>query len=51
VDSFQGPEAPVGIHSMTPEPECQTPSQMQPANACCRDLELAQELKIEEVRH
>jgi len=32
------------------EPECQTPRQMQLANACCRYLELAQELKVEEVR-
>jgi uncharacterized protein len=28
------------------EPECQTPRQMQLANACCRYLELAQELSI-----
>jgi len=32
------------------EPECQTPRQMQLANACCRYLELAQELPIEELR-
>ncbi len=32
------------------EPECQTPRQMRLANACCRYLELAQELKVEEVR-
>jgi superfamily I DNA and/or RNA helicase len=32
------------------EPECQTPRQMQLANACCRYLELVRELKIEEVR-
>src|SRR3989454_1306499 len=29
------------------EPECQTPRQMKLANACCRYLELAQELPIE----
>jgi uncharacterized protein len=27
------------------EPECQTPRQMQLANACCRYLELARELR------
>jgi predicted RecB family nuclease len=32
------------------EPECQTPRQMQLANACCRYLELAHELPIEELR-
>jgi len=31
------------------EPECQTPRQMQLANACCRYLELAQELRLEEL--
>jgi uncharacterized protein len=32
------------------EPECQTPRQMQLANACCRYLELAKELPIEDLR-
>jgi hypothetical protein len=32
------------------EPECQTPRQMQLANACCRYLELAQELRTEDFR-
>ncbi|HKY32502.1 MAG TPA: TM0106 family RecB-like putative nuclease [Candidatus Polarisedimenticolia bacterium] len=32
------------------EPECQTPRQMQLANACCRYLELARELPAEEPR-
>jgi uncharacterized protein len=32
------------------EPECQTPRQMQLANACCRYLELAQELRLEDLR-
>ncbi len=32
------------------EPECKTPKEMRLANACCRYLELAQELKVEEVR-
>jgi uncharacterized protein len=32
------------------EPECNTPKEMQLANACCRYLELAQELNVEEVR-
>ncbi|HYV86737.1 MAG TPA: TM0106 family RecB-like putative nuclease [Patescibacteria group bacterium] len=32
------------------EPECQTPRQMQLANAFCRYLELARELPIEELR-
>jgi uncharacterized protein len=31
------------------EPECQTPRQMQLANACCRYLELAQELPAGEI--
>jgi len=30
--------------------ECKTPKEMRLANACCRYLELAQELKVEEVR-
>jgi uncharacterized protein len=29
------------------EPECQTPRQMRLANACCRYLELAQDLSLE----
>ena len=32
------------------EPECKTPREMQLANACCRYLELARELPIEDVR-
>jgi uncharacterized protein len=32
------------------EPECQTPRQMQLANAGCRYLELARELPVEEIR-
>jgi predicted RecB family nuclease len=32
------------------EPECKTPREMRLANACCRYLELAQELKMEDLR-
>jgi len=32
------------------EPECKTPKEMRLANACCRYLELAHELKVEGVR-
>ncbi|HEU5181262.1 MAG TPA: TM0106 family RecB-like putative nuclease [Candidatus Polarisedimenticolia bacterium] len=32
------------------EPECQTPRQMQLANACCRYLELAKALRLEDLR-
>ena len=31
------------------EPECQTPRQMQLANACCRYLELAREMSLEKI--
>jgi hypothetical protein len=32
------------------EPDCRTPAQMRLANACCRYLELAREVRIEELR-